>query len=236
MPKIIKTIVVALSAAALAFALAGPASAHVTVSSNTTAPGAEATLTFKVPSESDTASTIGLTVNLPIRDPFTSVQTEATPGWAVQTYTSKLAKPLKDDDGNTISSAVTKVVWTATSGGIKPEQFGTFALSVGPLPTTGTLYLPAEQHYSDGTNVNWVQQAQGTAEPEHPAPSVVVTPAAAAATSSGESDDGTAIGLGVAGIVLALLAGAVGGAAFSRSRRRPAPAPRSGADLTHAGV
>jgi uncharacterized protein YcnI len=220
MSTLAKTLFVILFAAVMSFGFAEAASAHVIVSASSTAPGAEVTLTFKVPTESDTASTTGLTVVLPTATPFTSVLTEAVPGWTATTYSTKLATPLKDDDGNAVASAITKVVWTATDGGIKPGQFGTFPLSVGPLPESGTLYLPAVQHYSDGTDVQWVQQAQGKAEPEHPAPSVVITPAASGATrSSGGSGDGWGIGLGAAGIALALVAGGIGGAAFTRNRQ-----------------
>lgn len=213
--------VLSVTAAALVLGSACAASAHVTVTSSSTAPGADVTLTFKVPTESDSASTTGLTVDLPTLAPFTSVLTEATPGWTVQTSTTNLGTPLKDDDGNTVSSAITKVVWTATDGGIKPGGFATFALSVGPLPSGGTLYLPAVQHYSDGTDVSWVQQAQGDAQPEHPAPSVVITPPTVTATSS-SSGNSWGIGLGVTAVVLALLAGGVGGAALTCARSRPA--------------
>jgi uncharacterized protein YcnI len=216
------TLVAGLCAAAVLLGVAGPASAHVSVSSSSTAPGADATLTFTVPTESETASTTGLTVHLPTNSPFTSVLTQAAPGWTVQTSSTPLATPLKDDDGNAVTSAVTTVVWTATDGGIKPGQFGTFSLSVAPLPAGGTLYLPTVQHYSDGTDTNWVQQAQGSAEPEHPAPSLDITPVAAAASASRSDtagDGGLGAGLGISGIVLALLAGGIGGAALRRTRR-----------------
>jgi periplasmic copper chaperone A len=215
--------IVSAAVVALVLGFAASANAHVTVSSSSTAPGAEVTLTFKVPTESDTASTTGLTVELPSDPPFTGVLTQAVPGWTVKTVSTKLATSLKDDDGNTVTSAITKVIWTATAGGIKPGGFGTFALSVGPLPTSGTLYLPAVQHYSDGTDVSWVQQAQGSAEPEHPAPSVVIA-APVAATSSSGSGDGWAVGLAIAAIVIALIAAGLGGAALARSRRGPASA------------
>ena len=229
----------ALSAAAV-LVLAPPAGAHVTVSSSSNAPGSHVTLTFTVPTESETASTTGLTVQLPTDSPLTSVLTQAAPGWSVRTTTTKLPDPLKDDDGNPITSVITKVSWSATGGGIRPGQFGTFALSVGPLPAGGTLFLPAVQHLSDGTDVDWVQQAQGDAEPEHPAPSVVIARAATVSghashdgsapttsggvtsATSGGSGNGLGIGLGVAGIVLALLAGGVTGAALARSRRSEA--------------
>ncbi|WP_329172591.1 YcnI family protein [Streptomyces sp. NBC_01477] len=233
-----KTLVMTVSAAAaLLLGLAAPASAHVTVTSSSTEGGGSAVLTFTVPDESATAHTVGLTVRLPTATPLTSVLSAPVPGWTVDLTRTTLATPSKDDDGNTITSAVTQVTWTATAGGLAPGQFGEFSLAVGPLPATGTLYLPAVQRYSDGTQVNWVQQAQGSAEPEHPAPSVAITPAGAAggakAASEEGSGDGWGIGLGAAGIVLALAAGAVGGAALTRARR-PAVQPPvdSGAGLT----
>jgi periplasmic copper chaperone A len=221
------------AAAALVLGLAGTASAHVTVASSSSTGGADAVLTFTVPVESATAHTVGLTVQLPTTDPFTEVLSTPVPGWTVKFTSTTLPTPLKDDDGNAVTSAVTQVTWTATGAGLAPGQFGQFSLSVSPLPKSGTLFLPAVQRYSDGTQVDWVQQAQGGAEPPHPAPSVVIDPVAApvaATTGSGDGSsdsagDGWGTGLGVAGIVLALAAGAVGGAALTRVRRSAAQPP-----------
>ncbi|WP_328914994.1 MULTISPECIES: YcnI family protein [unclassified Streptomyces] len=221
-------IAVAVGAAALVLGAAGPAAAHVTVTASSTTGGGSAVLTFKVPVESATAHTVELTVHLPSSTPLTSVLSEPVPGWRVQLARTGLATPAKDDDGGTVTSAVTAVTWTATEGGLAPGQFGRFSLSVGPLPASGTLYLPTVQRYSDGTEVDWVQQAQDGAEPEHPAPSVTITRAAASSPvaaspggsgGSGGSQGGWGVGLGVAGIVLALGAGAAGGTALSRGRR-----------------
>jgi hypothetical protein len=174
---------------------------------------------------------------MPTTTPFSSVRAQATPGWTAQIITTTLDTPVKDDDGNETTTAVTKVIWTATDGGIKPQQFDTLTLAVWPLPKTGTLYLPTVQHYSDGRDVSWVQQAQGGAEPEHPAPSVVISPPSAgtspgssAGTSTtsadpGGSSEGWGIGLGIAGIVLALISGGVSGVALARVRRGPAAPP-----------
>ncbi|GAA4178573.1 YcnI family protein [Gryllotalpicola koreensis] len=221
---------------ALALAAAPAASAHVKVDASSTAAGGYTVLTFRVPTESATASTVSLTVQLPTEHPFTSVTYQPVPGWTAKLVTTKLAKPLTDDDGNTIDSAVTQVVWTATGGGLAPGQFGQFPLSVGPLPDAGTLFLPTEQKYSDGSVVDWSQQAQGGAEAEHPAPSVVVTKPAAGGTataadvsaSQGSSAaqaapaaspvDGWALGFGVAGVVVALAASGAAAVALRRAR------------------
>ena len=227
---------------AIALAAAPAASAHVKVDASSTTAGGYSVLTFRVPTESATASTVSLTVQLPTDHPFTSVSYQPVPGWSTKLVTTKLSKPLTDDDGNSIESAVTQVIWTATDGGLAPGQFGQFPLSVGPLPDSGTLFLPAEQTYSDGSVVDWSQQPQGSAEPEHPAPSVVVTKAAAAGAAAPAADvtaskasstasdasspttaapspvDGWALGFGVAGVVVALAASAAAAVALRRAR------------------
>lgn len=194
-------------AGALALAGTGLASAHVTVS----APGAEQggyeVLTFRVPTESDTAGTTGLTVTLP---GLRSARTEPMPGWH--------AEVTKDPQ----SALATSVTWTADPGvQVGPGQFAEFRLSAGPLPDESAVDFPASQTYSDGTVVDWDQQAQaGQDEPEHPAPSLTLAPAAAdggsahgaaaspADSTQAQSDDGdtTARWLGGAGLVLGALA------------------------------
>lgn len=210
------------AAVVLALAEAPAASAHVTVSSSSAEPGGYAVLTFRVPTESETASTVGLTVSLPEDTPFTSVLTEPIAGWEATATESELDTPVEDAHGNTISTAVTSVTWTATGDGLSPGEFGEFRISVGPLPDGGTIHLPAVQAYSDGTTVEWVQQAEGSAEPEHPAPSIEIaapddeTVNARTATAA---PDGTAVTLGIAGLVVALVAAAIAVLGLVRGRR-----------------
>lgn len=224
---------------AAALALATSAAAHVTVSPSSTAPGGYAILTFNVPTESATAATVGLTVQLPTETPFTSVRSLPVPGWTAELVVAELPEPITDPHGNEITEAVTQVVWTATGDGLGPTEFGQFALSVGPLPASGTVYLPAVQAYSDGTTVEWSQQPQGDVEPERPAPSFVIggddgdghthagaddtagvtvdSAAAAVADGGGSSSSGTR--WGVAGLVAGVLGLIAGGAALVRTRR-----------------
>ena len=56
------------------------------------------------------------------------------PGWDVAVEKTKLAKPVKSDDGD-VTEAVSKITWTATAGGLAPGQFDLFTISAGPLPT-----------------------------------------------------------------------------------------------------
>ncbi|HEY1485772.1 MAG TPA: DUF1775 domain-containing protein, partial [Micromonosporaceae bacterium] len=97
----------ALAATALAgLVLAGPASAHVTVSApGATAGGSDQTITFRVPNESATAATTELQVAFPTTTPIASVLPQPQPGWTVTTQTVKLATAIHTDDGD-ITDAV----------------------------------------------------------------------------------------------------------------------------------
>jgi len=230
------TIAGAASIAAVALALASPlaASAHVTVGPNQAAPGSYPTLTFKVPTESASAGTVKLEVDLPTSTPLGSVAYQPIAGWSTQVVTEKLATPIKTDDG-TVTEAPVKVVWTAASGvRVAPGQFQQFVISAGAMPDTGSIVLPVHQYYSDGTVVNWDQKTPASgAEPEHPAPTVYINdapPAAdgsssllatsgATAPSSAASPGAAAvaIGLGIGGLALGAIALVV--AVFAATRR-----------------
>jgi periplasmic copper chaperone A len=164
-------------AAGLVLLAAMPASAHVTVSSPDAAPGGFGKLVFRVPNESDTATTTKLQVQLPTDTPFASVSTKPMPGWTVDAEPTKLPEPV-DVNGATVTEAVTSVTWTAQSGGgIAPDQFDEFEISVGPFPEdVEAMSFPATQTYDDGEVVRWSQpvdpDASEAEEPEHPAPAL----------------------------------------------------------------
>ncbi|MDQ4006731.1 MAG: YcnI family protein, partial [Actinomycetota bacterium] len=161
---------VALAAAAVVVA-AVPAAAHVTVSSPDAAPGGFGKLVFRVPNESDSASTTRLVVQLPTDTPFASVSTKPVPGWTVQAEPTRLDQPV-EVNGATLTEAVTRITWTARDGGLAPDQFTEFEVSVGTFPEdVDRMAFPAVQTYSDGEVARWVEQVEpGAPEPEHPAP------------------------------------------------------------------
>jgi uncharacterized protein len=201
--------------AATAFLLAGPAAAHVTVTApGATSGGSDQEITFRVPVEQN-ASTVGITVQLPLRTPIASVLVEPTPGWTHTQKTVKLAKPIHTDDGD-ITSAVSQITWTAAKGqGLQPGEFGAFTIIAGQLPDASALTFKALQTYSNGTVVKWIQVAAPGAkdEPDFPAPTLQLTAATPAATtdsssSSSSSSDTGAIVLSIIALVLA--AGALG--------------------------
>ena len=209
--------------AALLFA--GPALAHVSVNPKEATQGGYAKITIRVPNEKPNADTVKVEVNLPASTPVASVSLKPQPGWTAQTEKSKLATPLKTNDGE-LTEAITKITWTAdANSAIKPGQFQEFDVSLGPLPETDQIVFKALQTYSDGEVVRWIDEPSTTgAELEHPAPVLklakkstatpTVAPAVVAETASVSVDDsstnGTAVGLGIAGLVLGL-AGLVAG-------------------------
>ena len=68
-----RTVLLVLAALAALLALAGPAAAHVTVNAPGATQGGYAVVAFRVPSESATASTTKLVVQLPADTPFAAV-------------------------------------------------------------------------------------------------------------------------------------------------------------------
>jgi uncharacterized protein YcnI len=175
-------------------ACAGIASAHVSVNPSEAAAGSFSKLTFRVPNESATAGTIGLTVTLPAVHPFAYVSVKAVTGWAVVPTKTTLPAPVTEGD-ITIKEAVTTVTWTADAGTqIGPGEFAEFEISAGPVPAVDSLEFPATQNYSDGTVVEWNEPTPASGEePEHPVPTLTVTPAGNDA-EQGHSDDAAATG------------------------------------------
>ncbi|WP_330464100.1 YcnI family protein [Micromonospora zamorensis] len=234
----------ATAAAALAFTaaatavlgFAGPASAHVTVNPKEATQGGYARVAFRVPNESDTASTTKLEVVLPENAPVGSVSTMPVPGWTVAMEKRKVDPPI-EVHGSQLTEAVSKITWTATGdAAVKPGQFQEFPVSMGPLPQVDSMVFKVLQTYSDGNISRWIDPpAPGAEEPENPAPVLTLTAAAApggsaapsAAVAAPDDDDddeggnGLAVGLGVAGLVAGLAGLVLGGLAFTRTRREP---------------
>ncbi|HEX5543434.1 MAG TPA: DUF1775 domain-containing protein [Micromonospora sp.] len=211
------------------FGFAAPASAHVTVNPREAAPGSYTRVAFRVPTESDTASTTKVEVVLPEDAPVASVSTMPVPGWTVTVERRKVDPPL-DVHGSPVTEVVSKITWTAIGdAAIKPGEFQEFPVSMGPLPDTDQMLFKALQTYSDGDVVRWIEEASADGgEVDHPAAILTLKPADAApaapdaAENSADSVTG-APGWHTTGIVAALVAGlaglVLGALAFTRSRR-----------------
>lgn len=223
MSRSLRRLTVVCAAAVLAvFAVPASASAHVTANPGTAEQGGYAKVSFRVPNERDDASTTQLEIDLPADHPLASVSTRAVPGWTAQVQKTPLAQPITTDDGQ-LTEAVSKIVWTG--GKIPPGQFEEFDVSIGPLPTdTGELAFKALQTYDNGEIVRWIDTASpGAPEPEHPAPTLTLTPKNAAVQAAAVSDtqdpgSSTGIVLGIIALVVAVAALAV--AVLRRPRAR----------------
>lgn len=167
--RVVRTVAGALVAAALVAAVAAPASAHVTVKPDAAPKGSFSVLSFAVPNESDTASTVKVEVTFPTDHPIAFVSVQPVPGWTWSAESTQLAKPMKTEDGE-VSQVVSKITWAG--GTIAPGEFQLFTVSAGPLPTdTKQIEFKAVQTYSDGKVVRWIEQTpKGGPEPEFPAP------------------------------------------------------------------
>ncbi|MDQ1629356.1 MAG: hypothetical protein QOI54_3100 [Actinomycetota bacterium] len=244
-------------AAVVAVSIVGstlPALAHVTVNPATATQGGFTKLSFRVPNETDNANTTKVEVLFPSDNPLGSVAIKPHPGWSFTTVKAKLAKPITTDDGQ-VTDYVSTITWTADSAAsaIKPGEFDEFDVSAGPLPTAKSMTFKALQTYSDGQVVRWIELPSASgAEPEHPAPTLTLTPATAegtdsaatgaagthtpakkpaattaqAADTASSSSVNLAIGLAIAALIVGLLAGAAGAAALRRRSASPVGAGR----------
>ncbi|MEN0140587.1 MAG: YcnI family protein [Rhodococcus sp. (in: high G+C Gram-positive bacteria)] len=157
---------------------ATPAAAHVHVDgAEQLSKGGYGLVRLIVPTESDEASTVGLTLTIPEGVDLTSARTLPIPGWTATVEREQ------SSDGERVS----RVRWQASdpANGVKATEFGVFTLSAGPWPEdVDSVPLPSEQIYSDGSVVSWNEVAVNAGiEPEHPAP--VVTLAAGGAHGDG---------------------------------------------------
>jgi len=229
--------VCALATVVAVLGFAGVASAHVTVSPSSAIAGGDVRIAFRVPTESGTASTVKVEVQVPTDKPIPSVAVEPVPGWSVATTTTKLATPVKTDEGDTITDAVSVITWTATSAdsAIKPGQFQEFPVALESLPDTDKIVFKAVQTYSDGTVVRWIDETtEGQPEPDHPAPVLALaksgdtapvaatsggTPTVATAGATKPASGTTPLVLSIVALVLGLVGAALGGVAFGRTRR-----------------
>ncbi|MGJ9423426.1 YcnI family copper-binding membrane protein [Aeromicrobium sp. CF3.5] len=207
--------------AASLVALAAPASAHVSVSSDDATQGGFGIATFSVPNESDTAATTKIEITLPTDAPFAFVSAEAKPGWTVEATTKRLDEPVTNGEFE-VTEATSTITWTATGDGIAPGEYDTFGLSGGPFPTADELMLPTVQTYDDGEIAAWDQEQTGDTEPEMPAPvlalsaasgdgedsatSATTSPETEAVSSSTSDSDGISLTIAIAAAVVAVAA------------------------------
>lgn len=220
-------------------ALAGPASAHVTITPTTTAAGAYTVLTVSVPHGCEGSATTKVAIQIP--EDILAVTPTRNPLWDVTKQKKKLAEPVTDAHGNTVTERDAVVVYTAKTP--LPDGYrDAFELSLKlPEEEGKTLVFPAIQTCEKGETA-WAEVAaegQDPEELEHPAPTLTITaaeeeadPAASdaagttsadtedAAASDDESEDEDSNTLGALGLGAGVLGLLAGGAALVQVRRR----------------
>ncbi|SIP96651.1 Uncharacterized protein YcnI [Cellulosimicrobium aquatile] len=219
------------------------ASAHVTVTPDTTEAGSYALLTFGVPHGCGDSPTTKVSVQVP--EQVVTVTPTVNPGWDVEKVMEDLAEPVDDGHGGQYTERVAEVVYTAKAP--LPDGYrDAFVLSLKLPDAAGeTLVFPTVQECAEGESA-WVQvpaDGEDGEELDLPAPLFELTAAsggdahgtqdaaadataepaaadgetteAAASTSSGPAPavTWTALVLAAAGLVLGLLG-------FVRSRPR----------------
>lgn len=109
------------AAAVVVVALPSAALAHIEIKPDKVEGGDFAVVAFRVPNEREHDSTTRLSVLFPSEHPLGEVQTTAMPGWKVTTTTHRLATPI-EMEGAKVTSAVSRVTWSATGGGSAPAS------------------------------------------------------------------------------------------------------------------
>jgi uncharacterized protein YcnI len=235
------------AAALLTLSLAGPASAHVTVTPKDPAAGAFTVLTVSVPHGCDGSATTKVAIQIP--QDILSVTPTRNAYYDVSKKMEKLTTPVKDSHGNEVTERVASVEYTARTP-LPDGQRDAFELSLQLPDAAGeTLTFPSIQTCQKGETA-WTEvpaEGQDEEELEHPAPAFEVTEAEEgeghddaaddshqdgeeqaasaetqnAASDTDDADDGgTGATLGIIGLVLGALGLAAGGTALVQVRRK----------------
>lgn len=223
--------------AALVLVGATGASAHVTVTPDTTEAGAYAVLTVAVPHGCGDSATTAVAIAIPESIPV--VTPTVNEGWEIEKVMETLDPPVDDGHGGQLTERVAQVVYT-TDSPLPADYRDAMELSVRLPDTPGeTLAFPVVQTCEEG-EAPWVQLAADGQDPdelEYPASVFTLTsatdgePVAAEESAAGETTAGSASDEGagdisgppaaVSWVALALGAAglALGGTALARSRR-----------------
>lgn len=230
--KIRRTLLVSAATAGLMAVGLASASAHVTVTPDSTDAGAYSVLTFAASHGCEGSPTTDFTINIP--DSIADAKPTIYPGWDVKKIEEKLTEPLTTADGSTLTKHIGQVVYTAKT----PLQDGyrmAFEIQVQNPATAGeTLAFPTLQTCEKG-KTDWSQLPKEGQDPhalEAPAPSYTLTAApaeghhqAASTTTdntdpaASASDNGASPVPGYLGLGAGVLGLVAGGIALGRTRK-----------------
>jgi uncharacterized protein YcnI len=162
--------------------------AHVSVHADEAVQGGTAEIAFRVPTESDTASTVSLAVAFPSDAPIAHVAVLPLEGWTYEITKTATSAPVAAGHGEEVSEVVSQIEWRASpDAGIKPGEYQVFRISAGPLPRTDRLIFKVVQTYTDGQVARWIDEpAADGSEPENPAPVLALDAADSATHTHGD--------------------------------------------------
>jgi uncharacterized protein YcnI len=207
-----KRLLLCFLAAAVAFPAA--AAAHVTIQPGEWEAGAFATMAVRVPNERDDAETTSVTVQFP--EEVLTARFKPHPLCQREVQMEALAEPVED-----ITERIVSVTWTCDPA-IPADGFDEFGVSFRvpeDMAEGDELLFPAQQVYSSGEEVGWVDPDP---EGDTPAPRITIVaaeeeeaeePAAASedeAAVPAVSTDGDDDGMATVAIVLAIVGLAAG--------------------------
>ena len=227
--------------------LAVPASAHVTVTPEATAANSYTIVTMSVPHGCDGSPTTKVAIQIP--EDILAVTPTRNAYYDVATKIEKLAEPVTDSHGNSVTERVGSVVYTARTPLPDGQRDGLELSMQLPDKPGETLAFPSIQTCQKGETA-WIEVPSGDQdadELENPAPAFEITEAGDGghSTSAGsdeaeqgaeateatgsqtqsspvENGDDSGVGttLGIIGLVLGALGLVTGGTALAKVRRR----------------
>jgi uncharacterized protein YcnI len=157
------------AASVAALAVSGAASAHVGTTPDEAAAGQTSVIGFTVGHGCDGSPTRSVTIRIPAG--ITAAKPRPKPGWKIAIKRGTLPQPVKDFNGNTVTTGVLQITWSG--GSLLDAWFDTFDIRLGMPSTPGkTLYFPTVQRCTKGLH-RWIEiPVKGQPEPEGPAPGV----------------------------------------------------------------
>lgn len=171
----------AMSGTALLFAMAAPASAHITIidGSAVVGGGYGTEITFRVPHGCAGAATDSLELQIP--EGVTSVKPKWMAGWTIETEprasATESTEPATSAEPPADSEETAEVGLVRWSGASLPDdQYLDFQIRAVFPETPGTIYFPIVQHCGDAEEA-WIQipaDGQSADDLDLPAPSVTI--------------------------------------------------------------
>jgi uncharacterized protein YcnI len=162
------------AAATVVIFASAPATAHVTLDRNEAPADSFFNAMVNVPHGCEGSPTLRVRVRIP--DGVIGVKPQPKPGWDLAIRREKLAQPIVESHGRTITEVVAEVTW---SGKLLDENFDQFGIHMRlPNKPGETLYFPAVQECEKGVH-RWIEiPAAGKSRGDYkePAPFLRLTP------------------------------------------------------------